>query len=65
MTFVHSPCIGICILEPKWSAFCIGCKRMTLEIENWAYYSDEEKQQIIDRIESLSEEDPNDYPDYK
>jgi len=38
---------------------------MTLEIENWAYYSDQEKSQIIQRIEDLSKEDPKDYPDYK
>jgi len=62
---VPSPCIGVCILEPKWGAFCIGCKRMKLEIENWMYYTDAEKQQIITRIKQLREEDPKDYPDYK
>lgn len=38
---------------------------MLVEIENWRYYSDEEKAQINKRIEDLSKEDPTDYPDYK
>jgi len=59
-----SPCIGVCVLEPKWNAFCVGCKRMKLEIENWRYYSDEEKDQINRRIVDLSLEDRNDYPKY-
>lgn len=62
---VHSPCIGVCILDPTWNAYCIGCKRMSIEIENWYGYSDKEKQQIIDRIDSLREEDIKDYPVYK
>ena len=62
---VPSPCIGVCILEPKWNAYCIGCKRMRLEVEEWMYYSDSQKQMIIERINSLKEEDPKDYPDYK
>ena len=60
----RSPCIGVCILEPHWGSFCVGCKRMTLEIQNWIYYSDEEKDQINRRIEDLSLEDRNDYPKY-
>jgi len=64
MTDVPSPCIGVCILEPKWGAYCVGCFRMTLEIENWQYYSNAERKQIIRRIEDLRNEDPDDYPDY-
>jgi len=37
---------------------------MTLEIENWQYYSNAERKQIIRRIEDLRNEDPDDYPDY-
>lgn len=64
MRNIKSPCIGVCVLEPKWNAFCVGCKRMKLEIENWRYYSDEEKDQINRRIEDLNNEDRNDYPKY-
>jgi len=38
---------------------------MSVEIENWSYYDDAKKKQIVDRIESLREEDPKDYPKYK
>jgi len=61
---VRSPCIGVCVLDPTWNQFCIGCKRMLIEIEDWAYYTDKQKQDIIDRIESLKQEDPADYPKY-
>jgi predicted Fe-S protein YdhL (DUF1289 family) len=37
---------------------------MTLEIQNWVYYDDEEKDQINRRIEDLNNEDRNDYPKY-
>lgn len=62
---VPSPCIGVCILDPTWGAYCIGCKRMAIEIENWYEYTDEEKTQIIQRIDDLSREDPKEYPKYK
>ena len=64
MSDVASPCIGVCILEPKWGAYCVGCFRMTLEIENWKYYTNAEKQQIVRRIEDLRKEDPANYPKY-
>jgi len=63
--FVPSPCIGVCILDPTWGAYCIGCKRMGMEIVNWQEYTNKEKLQILERLASLSQEDPADYPDYK
>ena len=65
MNNAHSPCVGVCVLEPKWGAYCIGCFRMTIEISNWAEYSDEEKSQINKRIEQLRKEEPEEYPYYK
>jgi len=62
---VLTPCIGVCILDPTWGAYCIGCKRMLIEIENWHEYTDEEKTQIIQRIDDLGREDPKEYPKYK
>jgi len=64
-TNVPSPCIGVCVLEPKWNAYCVGCFRMEIEILNWREYDDEEKSMIIRRIEDLRKEDPKDYPKYK
>lgn len=44
---------------------CVGCHRFVIEINNWMYYDNTEKQQIVDRIESLREEDTSEYPDYR
>jgi predicted Fe-S protein YdhL (DUF1289 family) len=37
---------------------------MAIEIENWEWYTNQEKSQIIRRIEDLRNEDPKDYPKY-
>lgn len=65
LTNVPSPCIGVCMLDPTWGQMCVGCHRFVIEINNWSHYDDEEKQQIIDRIETLREEDTSEYPDYR
>jgi len=65
LTNVPSPCIGVCMLDPTWGQMCVGCHRFIIEINNWSHYDDEEKQQIIDRIETLREEDTSEYPDYR
>ena len=62
---VPSPCIGVCVLDPTWGKICIGCHRFLIEINNWQYYDEEEKQLIVNRIESLRNEDPKDYPVYE
>lgn len=62
---VPSPCIGVCMLDPTWGQICVGCHRFLIEINNWSYYDNEEKQQIIDRIETLRDEDTSEYPNYK
>jgi len=38
---------------------------MGMEIVNWQEYTNKEKLQILERLASLSQEDPADYPDYK
>ena len=60
-----SPCIGVCILDPGWGQVCVGCHRFLIEINNWQYYSNEEKKQINKRIQDLRDEDVEDYPDYR
>lgn len=62
---VPSPCIGVCTLDATWGQMCVGCHRFLIEINNWQYYSDIEKQQIVDRITSLRAEDPKEYPVYE
>lgn len=44
---------------------CVGCHRFVIEIENWRYYDDDEKAMINERIRTLREEDPLEYPDYR
>jgi|DEB0MinimDraft_6_1074348.scaffolds.fasta_scaffold15246_4 predicted Fe-S protein YdhL (DUF1289 family) len=62
---VSSPCIGVCTLDPNWGQMCVGCHRFLVEINNWQYYDDDEKSQIIERIQTLRDEDESTYPDYR
>jgi predicted Fe-S protein YdhL (DUF1289 family) len=63
--FVPSPCIGVCVLDANFGQWCIGCHRHLVEITDWSSYTKDQQLQIIERIETLRAEDPNDYPDYK
>jgi predicted Fe-S protein YdhL (DUF1289 family) len=46
---VMSPCIGICMLDPK-SGFCLGCKRNIEEIGRWAMLDDNQRKTILDQL---------------
>ena len=48
---VKSPCIGICMYDPAESA-CLGCKRTPDEIREWMIMTDEQKQEVLRRIEN-------------
>jgi predicted Fe-S protein YdhL (DUF1289 family) len=43
-----SPCIGIC--STLFDEVCQGCGRTAMEVSNWVFLSDEEKQAIWERI---------------
>ena len=47
---VMSPCIGICMIDPKGSSLCLGCKRTIEEIGRWAMLDDVERQNILDQL---------------
>jgi predicted Fe-S protein YdhL (DUF1289 family) len=47
---VLSPCIGICMIDPQGSGFCLGCKRTIEEIGRWAMLDDVERQKILDQL---------------
>ena len=47
---VMSPCIGICMIDPKGSGLCLGCKRTIEEIGRWAMLDDSERQKILDQL---------------
>ena len=43
---IESPCIGICALVDEK---CIGCTRTSNEINNWLFFSDQERKTITNR----------------
>jgi len=47
---VMSPCIGICMIDPKGSGFCLGCKRTVAEIGRWQMMDDPERQAVLDQL---------------
>ena len=47
---VASPCINVCQIDPR-TGFCMGCKRTIDEIADWLEMTNEEKQQVLDRLE--------------
>jgi predicted Fe-S protein YdhL (DUF1289 family) len=47
---VMSPCIGICMIDPKGSGFCLGCKRTIEEIGRWMMLDDAERQRILNEL---------------
>lgn len=50
MSQVESPCINICKLNAQ-TGLCEGCMRSMDEIVNWIFYSDPEKQIVLDNIQ--------------
>lgn len=46
---VKSPCIKDCNFDEKTNT-CLGCKRTEEEFRTWRGMSDEEKQEVLDRI---------------
>ena len=48
---VASPCTGVCTLN--LFGVCKGCKRTREEITAWTRLSNNEKQQVIDRIQNV------------
>ena len=47
---VMSPCIGICMIDPKGSGLCLGCKRTVEEIGRWMMLDDTERQRIVNEL---------------
>lgn len=46
---IPSPCISICSLD-ETSGLCKGCRRTSDEIANWLYYTDPQKQAVLDTL---------------
>nr|WP_082054874.1 DUF1289 domain-containing protein [Cupriavidus basilensis] len=43
-----SPCIGIC--STLFDEICQGCGRSAMEVSNWVFMDDKEKQAVWERI---------------
>lgn len=52
LTRIKTPCIGVCSTGIGDSV-CRGCKRFAHEVIGWNAYSDEERDAIMQRIETL------------
>lgn len=50
---IASPCIGVCKLNEN--KICAGCFRSSEEITYWRIYSDEERQEIGERLKMRAE----------
>ena len=48
---VESPCISICRYENE---VCVGCGRTVDEVVNWYDMHDDEKQNVLNRLEKES-----------
>ena len=47
---VASPCVNICQLNPE-TGYCIGCMRTIDEIGDWLEMTNEEKRQVLNKLE--------------
>jgi predicted Fe-S protein YdhL (DUF1289 family) len=47
---MQSPCVKICTIKQD---VCVGCKRTLEEIAQWTRFTDEQRQQIIERVSRL------------
>lgn len=53
MTPTASPCIGICLYSTEPGAlYCVGCNRTSTEIREWMIMTDEEKLEVLKRIQN-------------
>jgi len=53
---VLSPCIKKCSFLPlhDGSFICEGCRRTLDEITNWSNYSDEQRKEIMKRLDNVT-----------
>jgi predicted Fe-S protein YdhL (DUF1289 family) len=49
MAAIQTPCIKVCIVEPR-SGLCAGCGRTTTEIASWTAFTDVERSYIMAKL---------------
>ncbi len=50
MTPVPSPCISVCVVDPRGSGVCVGCGRSLDEIGAWLELDNEERRAVLARL---------------
>jgi len=50
---LNSPCVGVCQI---WDNKCKGCHRTMYEIVGWYDFSDEQKREVLERLENVQEQ---------
>ena len=46
MAAIKTPCIKVCIVDPR-SGTCLGCGRTLDEIASWTAYTDQDRDRIM------------------
>jgi predicted Fe-S protein YdhL (DUF1289 family) len=54
---VPSPCISVCSLDED-TGFCRGCYRTGDEVETWERLTDDEKRNLLKRLEARKQQFP-------
>jgi len=49
MVVVRSPCVGTCFYNTS-GTYCIGCRRTPAEISDWFIMTDEQKKEVLERL---------------
>jgi predicted Fe-S protein YdhL (DUF1289 family) len=61
---VASPCISVCVVDPRGSGVCVGCGRTLDEIAGWIDMSDDARRAVLarlpDRLAALRHRPPTD-----
>ncbi len=47
---IETPCVKICVVDPG-TGYCIGCGRTRGEIAGWLALDDQERRDIMDRLD--------------
>lgn len=48
MEEIESPCIKICKYDSN--GVCMGCRRTRFEVGDWSKFTNEQKQQVLDKV---------------
>jgi len=47
---VASPCISVCVVDPRGSGVCVGCGRTLDEIAAWIDMPDDARRDVLARL---------------